>query len=60
MSRNENIQKSSSTIGIFDSVKVTDLMFRTATNGFQVTSPLVKQKKALNSSNLKKVIQEAN
>jgi hypothetical protein len=35
-------------------------MFKTATNGFQVTSPLVKQKKALKTSNLKKVIQEAN
>jgi hypothetical protein len=35
-------------------------MFKTATNGFQVTSPLVKQKKALKTSNLKKVVQEAN
>jgi hypothetical protein len=35
-------------------------MFKTATNGFQVTSPLAKQKKALKTSNLKKVIQEGN
>ena len=60
MSRNDNPQKSSSTLGIFDSVKVNDPMFKTATNGFQVTSPLVKQKKALKTSNLKKVVQEAN
>ena len=60
LSRNENTQKSSSALGIFDSVKVTDPMFKTATNDFQVTSPLVKQKKALKTSNLKKVIQEAN
>ena len=60
LSRNENGQNSSSTLGLFDSVKVTDPMFKTASNGFQVSSPLVKQKKALKTSNLKKVIHEAN
>ena len=34
LSRNDNPQKSSSTLGIIDSVKVTDPMFKTATNGF--------------------------
>jgi hypothetical protein len=41
-------------------VKVADPMFKTASNGFQVSSPLVQQKKALKTSNLKKVIHEAN
>lgn len=41
-------------------MKVNDPMFKTATNGFQVTSPLAKQKKSLKTSNLKNVIQVVN